>query len=115
MNRLLDLVRETMTSILELASEEIELNVGFFDLGMDSAMATAFVRRLESALGRDLSTTLLFDYPTAQSLAAHLGTLVEPVAARATPTDDESAELLLGELRREIAAARAMRDTGSVG
>jgi acyl carrier protein len=101
-----------MASVLNVPSEEIELDTGIFDLGMDSAMATAFVQRLELAVGRDLSATLLFDYPTVRSLAAHLSDSEEPGAAPVMAAG-ENGEGLLRDLYREIAAARAMRDTGS--
>jgi acyl carrier protein len=101
-----------MASVLNVPPEEVELDAGFFDLGMDSAMATAFVQQLESAIGQDLSATLLFDYPTVRSLAAHLSDIEEPSAAHVIAAG-ENGEGLLRDLYREIAAARAMRDTGS--
>jgi acyl carrier protein len=111
--RLLELVRGAVASVLNVPPEEVEPDAGFFDLGMDSAMATAFVQRLETAVGQDLSATLLFDYPTARSLAAHLSDISdikEPGAAHVVAAG-ENGEGLLRDLYREIAAARAMRDT----
>lgn len=52
-------------------------NVGtrdnFFDIGGHSLLAVQVHGRLRSQLGRDLSLTDLFRFPTVQSLAAHLG------------------------------------------
>jgi acyl carrier protein len=45
----------------------------FFDLGGHSLLAVQAHRRLRDALGRDLSITDIFRFPTIQSLGAYLG------------------------------------------
>jgi len=49
-------------------------NAGFFDLGIDSLMATQLGTRLSGQLGGDchLGPTTLFDYPTVAHLAAYI-------------------------------------------
>ncbi|RKP45284.1 acyl carrier protein [Trinickia fusca] len=44
----------------------------FAELGLDSKRALALKEDLEDELGCRLSTTLFFDYPTPERLAAHL-------------------------------------------
>ena len=56
-----------------------------FDMGLDSLAAVELRNRLALQLGRDLRSTLLFDFPTLQALAGHIeGSVLglsEPAAA----------------------------------
>ncbi|WP_394845468.1 type I polyketide synthase [Pendulispora brunnea] len=45
---------------------------GFFELGMDSLSALQFKRRTEAAFDLSLSTSVVFDYPTVESLSRYL-------------------------------------------
>ena len=58
-----------------------DLRRGFFDLGMDSLTALELKKRLEHVAGRSLPATLVFDYPTVESLAAALGRTLLPEAS----------------------------------
>jgi hypothetical protein len=40
---------------------------GLFDLGVDSLMTVAFGTNIQNMLGKELSTTLTFDYPSSAS------------------------------------------------
>lgn len=53
-------------------NKNVDTERGFFEMGMDSLMAVQFRTRLESLLGLSLPTTLAFDYPNIQQLAAFL-------------------------------------------
>ena len=66
-------VRNEAAEILGVAPDEpIADDVGFFDLGMDSLMAVQFRGRLERGFGASLPSTLTFNYPNVQTLAAFL-------------------------------------------
>ncbi len=69
---LLSFVRSEAALVLALAPALPEPEQGFFEMGMDSLLAMEFRARLEVELGCSLPATLVFDYPTAQALAAHL-------------------------------------------
>jgi acyl transferase domain-containing protein/acyl-CoA synthetase (AMP-forming)/AMP-acid ligase II len=116
----LDLVATCTARTLLLDEHLIEPDVGFFQLGMNSLMALQLLRSLESATGRELASTVLFDYPTVATLAEYLATTgseqprsaeaseicVPPAIAR--PPEPSEQELLV-QLVAEIEAARMAR------
>jgi acyl transferase domain-containing protein/SAM-dependent methyltransferase/NAD(P)-dependent dehydrogenase (short-subunit alcohol dehydrogenase family)/acyl carrier protein len=74
---LTDFVRGEVAAVLGLEADRLlEPGQGFFRLGMDSLMTVDLRRRLEHALGVSLPATIAFEYPTVESLAAHLAGLV---------------------------------------
>ncbi|MFJ9626143.1 type I polyketide synthase [Streptomyces sp. NPDC101175] len=90
------LVRTEASTVL--GRDGIPTNRAFKDLGFDSLTAVELRNRLATATGLRLSPTLVFDHPTAQSLAHHLLTEVlgeqpetntpAPVAVAADDLDD---------------------------
>ncbi|MBD2636146.1 SDR family NAD(P)-dependent oxidoreductase [Limnothrix sp. FACHB-881] len=68
-------IRGLVADCLEVAPEEIEAEGRFADYGLDSISAVDLIRSVNQAFGLELRTTVLFDYPTARSLAQHLQTL----------------------------------------
>jgi acyl transferase domain-containing protein len=62
----------------------------FKGLGFDSSMAVGLRNRLNTAAGVRLSATVAFTYPTAQTLARHLFSLLEPQAPDAPETVEET-------------------------
>jgi len=87
--RLLEIVRTTAASVLALQPEEVDPQLGLFEMGMDSLMSVELRSRLERAVGRKLPSTLTFNYPNVRALAGYLEGLVTPKpaapAAPATP------------------------------
>lgn len=53
-------------------SQPLDLQRGFFKLGMDSIMTVQLRNRLELGLGCSLPPTVAFEYPTIQSLTGYL-------------------------------------------
>jgi 8-amino-7-oxononanoate synthase len=61
-----------LAEVLHTAAEEIDLDRDFADYGLDSVEAVNLSGELENFLGRRLSPTLLWDYPTIATLADYL-------------------------------------------
>jgi acyl carrier protein len=79
-------VRLHLAKVLGLKpSDPIDLDRGFFDLGMDSLTSAELRNRLQASLGRPLPATLAFDYPTGNALIGHLSKLLSPDPAPAAP------------------------------
>ena len=88
---LMDYLRGEIAKVLGLSnSGEIEPRDRLFDLGLDSLMAVDLKNRLEEAIGQNIPTTLLFDYPTVEALANYLlqEALVLPTALPETEDND---------------------------
>jgi acyl carrier protein len=71
---------------LELGGERIDVETPFARLGLDSRTAVGISGELERWLGRRLSPTLIWDFPTIAALARHL------YSGEPAPATDEFAE-----------------------
>ena len=66
-------LRSLVASVLGFhPSREIDLEQGLFDLGLDSLMAVELKGRLESSLGQELPSTLIFNYPNIRALTDYI-------------------------------------------
>lgn len=75
--RLLAWLRETVAGVLNLPSaDEAPPDRGFFEIGLDSLMATELRNRIQIQLGRQLAPTIVFKHPSCRALAEHLVSLL---------------------------------------
>ncbi|MEE8155552.1 MAG: SDR family NAD(P)-dependent oxidoreductase [Phycisphaerales bacterium] len=68
-------VEELVAEVLGRSADEgIDVEIGFFDLGMDSLMAVDLTARLQANLGQDhrLPASFLFDHPNIRSLTDYI-------------------------------------------
>jgi acyl transferase domain-containing protein/acyl carrier protein len=103
---LLGLVRTEAAKLLGHAGPEaVEPERAFNELGFDSLAAVSLRNKLTVHTGLRLPATLLFDYPNAVVLAAHLGVELAPEAA------EPDAEVRIRAALRSIPLGR-LRDAG---
>jgi len=70
-------IREEVARVIgSAAPDRIGSRQRLFDLGVDSLMAVELKNRLEALSGRPLRATLVFDHPTVEALADHLGAVL---------------------------------------
>ncbi|MFM2061664.1 MAG: hypothetical protein RLZZ507_1334 [Cyanobacteriota bacterium] len=66
-------VQEQAAKVLGVTlPKQIGLRESLLDLGIDSLMAVELRNHLQSSLGKSISSTVLFDYPTLEKLVDHL-------------------------------------------
>jgi acyl carrier protein len=110
--RLLKNVVMTQVNLVLASSANLRYaeDTAFFDLGVDSLMAVELRNALTKTLACELSSTLMFDYPTLGTLLDHL----DEIAARndgddskredvAQLSDAEAEEMLMAELKGGLA------------
>jgi acyl carrier protein len=88
---LLNHIRELVNEVLGFdSSHSIDSRRGFFELGMDSLLALELKNRIQTGLGYSymLNSTVVFDYPTIESLARFLAE--EAFGLRSAPEGEAS-------------------------
>ena len=91
-------IEEEARTILRLPSNEpLDRSEGFFDMGMDSLMAVELRNALGVSLKYSLPATLLFDYPTLDTLADFLVKELWPVETPPTPSVVEEDRAILNQ------------------
>ncbi|HRI10300.1 MAG TPA: phosphopantetheine-binding protein, partial [Nannocystaceae bacterium] len=91
-----------------LAEREVDPRASFRGLGLDSLGASRLAARLSEALGRPLSPTLVWEFPTISALARHLAGApgaAEGGAAAATSEDPGEPIAIIGVACRVPGAA----------
>lgn len=84
--QLFDEALRLVAQALHKRPEELDRDLPFAALGLDSIVAIDIVKQLELLAGRELSTTLLFEHDTLARLERFLEGLAPPAAARAQPS-----------------------------
>ena len=110
---MLDFVRGEVAAVLRTSVDRVEPGKALKALGIDSLTALELRNRLEQATALRLSGTLVFSYPTASAVAAHLLRGIESqngfqaprvVAPLAVSADTRVDELDLDALAQELAS-----------
>ena len=103
------MVEREVGQLLGFGRRRVEPTRGFFQMGMDSMMASRLRNRLEVLLGRKFPVSIIFEHPTVVGLARFLaGEPDETLASAPPPAAPEPAAPVAGEddllevLRREL-------------
>ena len=91
---LLHRLQSRLGPVADAAGETIDPHMPFSYYGLDSIDAVELAAELEDWLGRPVSATLTFDYPTVSAVATYLA--AKPVSA--PPPDAADVATLLSEL-----------------
>lgn len=91
-------VRAAVAGVLGQATpERLDVRRGLFDLGLDSLLAMQLRRRLEAALDRPLSPTVIFSHPSIRALAGFVAALMVEEDASAMPSTALPADAPMAE------------------
>ena len=104
-----ELVRDAVGKVLKVAPSRIDPRKAMGDMGLGSLMAMELRNRLESALGRALSATLAWNYPTVEALSTYLAE-ADPAFAQAAIAEPAIADGAPGRRANGPAAADATAD-----
>ena len=115
--QLLDgVVRDAIGTVLKITPSRLDPRKALGTMGLNSLMAMELRNRLEMALGRPLSATLAWNYPTVEAIVAHLAGAapatvmsVAQVNSQQPPTDLSERMNQVADLSDEqaVAALRA--------
>ncbi len=113
-SHLLGLVRAEAAAVLGHADRDaVAPRTGFLEQGFDSLTAVEFRNRLGRLVGQTLTTTLIFDHPSPEAVAAHLATDVfknaGPAGATLDDLEREFAKLTSSAADRDALATRLRR------
>lgn len=61
-----------LAELLDIEPDEVDIRTPFQRYGLDSAATVGLIGDMEGWLKRELSPTLLYDYPTIEALAQNL-------------------------------------------
>jgi phthiocerol/phenolphthiocerol synthesis type-I polyketide synthase A len=81
-------LRAILAGELRIPEDQVEVDLPFAEMGLNSVMAISIRRQLEQFVGIPLSATMLFNHPTITSFADYLAIRLLP----STAGDDEDAE-----------------------
>ncbi len=84
------IVRDAATQVLRVAPSRLDSRRALGEMGLNSLMAMELRNRLEAALGRSLSATLAWNYPTVDAIVQYLAADHQPAPA-AAPAHDAQA------------------------
>ena len=84
------------TALGEVGGADVDPDLGFFEMGLDSVLAVALMTELGAVIGLELEPTLTFEYPTPRALARYLLDVVsaQPPAAPSLPAQPDLTDRL---------------------
>jgi acyl carrier protein len=105
-------IESELVAALQVPARKLDRQKGFSEMGVDSLLALEVKDRLQSALGRPLPSTLLFEYPAVDLLADFLLREVFPPSNWALPAAGVEE---IGALTSEEVETRLARKLDALG
>jgi myxalamid-type polyketide synthase MxaE and MxaD len=98
--RLEEGIRAAVAGVLKIPAARIDARKPLGTMGLSSLLAMELRNSLEALVGRPLSATLVWNYPTMEALVAYLVAADEPApaAAPATPATATATPLDIGDI-----------------
>lgn len=69
-----NLIISYIAELLDIPPEQVDTTIEFDRYGLDSSAAIGLTGNLEDWLGEELDPTILYDYPTIETLTQYLST-----------------------------------------
>jgi acyl transferase domain-containing protein/acyl carrier protein/enoyl-CoA hydratase/carnithine racemase len=99
-------LRKLISDQLQKPWQEIDVNMGYYEMGLDSPGLLKVVQQIEKKTGAALSPTLLFEFTTIAELAKHLGAQNGEVSAQ---TEEDTRSFPEGNGAPESASASLVK------
>ena len=102
-NHIKSFVSDTLRGVLAIpASEPIDEEKGFFDMGLDSIMAVELKKRIQQGLGKSiiLETSALFDHSSVEKMTRYLAEMLG--LGQAALKEKSSHEQIEGQILKEL-------------
>ncbi|MFF0897345.1 SDR family NAD(P)-dependent oxidoreductase [Streptomyces sp. NPDC003278] len=103
-------LRQSLAHELELPASDVDDDVPFVELGLDSITGVTWTRKLNTTFGLALSATQVYSHPTVADLAAHVAACLHGTdgesaapAADTTPASGSAEDALTEWLRASLA------------
>ena len=78
-------IREILSEVLHLFTEEVDLDTSFKDMGMDSITSVEIIHRVNKRYPLNLDAVMTYDYPTIRLLAKYLKDRMEELGILPEP------------------------------
>jgi phthiocerol/phenolphthiocerol synthesis type-I polyketide synthase A len=106
-------LRAIVATELRTPEDEVELDLPFAEIGLNSVMAMSIRREVEQLVGLELSATMLWNHPTIASLAGYLAKKLSPHTLSEDDSDavDGSPDSVLDSLFESIESTSASTES----
>jgi acyl carrier protein len=104
------IIRSAVGHVLKIASSRLDGRKSLGNMGLNSLMAIELRNRLETALGRPLSATLAWNYPTIEAIVGYLAEDEPGAPPAVTPMVSQTG----GELVDSLADVASLSDEAAM-
>lgn len=70
-------LKASFAEIMMMSSDEVNVNISFSDIGLDSVIGVEWIKTLNELFGLDLKASCIYDHPTIHQLSEHIATNIQ--------------------------------------